>query len=458
MGARLTDFAAFAHLWGSDEARAVFAEPAVYQRWLDVLVALSDAQAELELVPAPAAATLRRELRVERLDFERLAAETRRSGHSTLGFIRELAHHVPADAHAWLYYGATVQDLTDTATAVAVRDILALVWRDLRHVEGAVLELARLHRDTPMLGRTHGQGGSPTTFGLKAASWADELRRCLHRLREAAPRILTGQLGGSVGTLAFFPESGPQLRARFCERLGLADPGVSWLTARDRPAELGHLLELATGALARVGNEVYQLQRNEIGELREPAGEAAVASITMPHKRNPEASEHLVTLHRLVTSNAQVLGDGLVGEHERDGRSWKAEWVALPEACLLACAAAELAREIVDGLEVDAAAMRHNLDATAGYAASESVLTALSAHLGKHAAQDHLQQALAAGSARGQTLAEALRADPEITTHLDEATLARLVHEPDTGSAPAMVDRVVERGHRERAGEPEAGP
>lgn len=458
MVARLTDFAAFEHLWGSEEAREVFDEPAVYQRWLDVLVALSEAQAELGLVPAEAAAVLRRELRVERLDFQRLGAETRRSGHSTLGFIHELAHHVPAEAHAWLYYGATVQDLTDTATAVAAREILGLLWRDLRHLEGSVLELATVHRDTPMLGRTHGQGGSPITFGLKAASWADELRRCLHRLREATPRIVTGQLAGSVGTLAFFPESGPRLRAHFCERLGLADPGVSWLTARDRPAELGHLLELATGALARVGNEVYQLQRNEIGELREPADDASVASITMPHKRNPETSEHLVTLHRLVAANAQVLRDGLVGEHERDGRSWKAEWVALPEACLLACAAAELAREIVDGLEVDTAAMRHNLDATAGYAASESVLTALSAHLGKHAAQERLHHALAAGSARGQTLEGALRADPEITTHLDEATLARLVSEPATGSAPAMVDRVVERGHRERAGEPEAGP
>lgn len=458
MVARLTDFAAFEHLWASAAARAVFDEHAVYRRWLDVLVALSEAQAELGLVPADAAATLRRELRVERLDFQRLAAETRRSGHSTLGFIRELAHHVPVDAHAWLYYGATVQDLTDTATALAAREILALLWGDLRHVEERVLELAATHRDTPMLGRTHGQGGSPITFGLKAASWADELRRCLQRLAEAAPRIVTGQLGGSVGTLAFFAESGPQLRARFCERLGLADPGISWLTARDRPAELVSLLELATAALARLGNEVYQLQRNEIGELREPTDEASVASITMPHKRNPEASEHLVTLHRLVASSAQVVRDGLVGEHERDGRMWKAEWVALPEACLLACAAAELAGQIVDGLEVDVPAMRHNLAATGGYAASERVLATLSTRLGKHAAQQRLHHALADGSAAGHTLAQALRADPELAAHLDDATLAQVASEPGTGSAAAMVDRVVERGHHERAREPEAGP
>lgn len=457
MGARLTEFAAFAHLWGTDEARAVFDEHAVHQRWLDVLAALAQSQAELGLVPEDAAATIAAQARVERLDWARLAKETRRSGHSMLGLIGELAHVLPADAHAWLYYGATVQDLTDTATALAAREILALVRRDLRHVEAALLDLAATHRDTPMLGRTHGQGGSPITFGLKAASWADELRRSLQRLREAAPRILTAQLGGSVGTLAFFPESGLELRARFCERLGLADPGISWLTARDRPAELVTLLEMATAALARVGNEVAQLQRDEIGELREPAGDAAVGSIIMPHKRNPETSEHLVTLHRLVAANAQVVRDGLVGEHERDGRVWKAEWVALPEACLLGCAAAHTAATVVDGLEVDATAMRRNLAATQGYAAAERVLAELAPRLGKHAAQQRLQRALSDGAASGRTLVEAVGADPELSAHIDDEELRRLAADPGTGWAASMVDWAVARGHRARADD-EHGP
>lgn len=458
MGARLSEFAAFAHLWGTDEARAVFDERAVYQRWLDVLAALAAAQAELGLVPAEAAGTIEARARAERLDLERLAAETRRTGHSMLGLIAELAHVLPADAHAWVYYGATVQDVTDTATALAARDVLALVWRDLRHAEAVLLGLAEAHRDTPMLGRTHGQGGSPVTFGLKAASWADELRRCLHRLGEAAPRILTAQLGGSVGTLAFFPESGGALRAAFARRLGLADPGMSWLTARDRPAELATLLELATAALARIGNEVTQLQRGEIGELAEPAGEGVVGSITMPHKRNPETSEHLVTLHRLVAAQAQVVRDGMVGEHERDGRAWKAEWVAVPEACLLACAATATAGSVIDGLQVNPAAMRANLAATDGYAGAEAVLAHLAPAMGKHAAQQRLHATLADGAAAGRSLADAVAADPELVAHVDPGALARLAAEPGTGCAASMVDRVVQRARDERAAEPEDGP
>lgn len=457
MGARLSEFAAFAHLWGTDEARAVFDEQAVYQRWLEVLAALARAQAELGVVPADAAAAIGR-VRAEDLDLTRVAEETRRSGHSMLGLIAELGHVLPVDAHAWVYYGATVQDLTDTATALAARDVLALVWRDLRHIEGALLQLAATHRDTPMLGRTHGQGGSPVTFGLKAASWADELRRCLQRLGQAAPRILTAQLGGSVGALTFFPDAGQGLRAAFCARLGLADPGISWLTARDRPAELATLLELVTAALARLGNEVVQLQRGEIGELTEAAGDRAVGSITMPNKRNPEASEHLVTLHRLVAAQAQVVRDGMVGEHERDGRAWKAEWVALPEACLLACAATATAAGVVDGLEVHAAAMRANLAATDGYAAAEGVLAHLAPRMGKHAAQQRLHAALADGAAAGRSLVEAVAADPELAAHVDPDALARLAAEPGTGCAAAMVDATLRRARAERADEPEDGP
>ena len=146
-----------------------------------------------------------------------------------------------------------------------------------------------------MAGRTHGQPGSPITFGFKVASWADEVRRHLQRLAEGRPRWLVGQLGGAVGTLGFFAPRGAELRAEFCAELGLADPGISWLTSRDRIAEFGGLLAMICGTLARIGNEVYELQRPEIGELREPTTGDTVGSITMPHKRNPEGSEHLDT-------------------------------------------------------------------------------------------------------------------------------------------------------------------
>jgi adenylosuccinate lyase len=456
VGARLTDSELYAHLWGTAELRAVFEERPRLQSWLDILVALAAAQAELGVIPSSSAAAIAEAASVDRLDLAFVAAETRRTSHSTLGLIRGLQRALPPAAREHVYYGATVQDVTDTWTALAIRTVGGVVWRDLGRVRARLVELAESHRDTVMAGRTHGQPGAPITFGLKAASWADEVDRHLARLREGAPRWLVGQLAGAVGTLAFFGDAGPALRARFCARLGLADPGVSWLTARDRLAEFGNLLAMIAATLARVGNEVYELQRPEIGELREAAAAEAVGSITMPHKRNPEGAEHLVTLGRLVRAQAGVLLEGMVAEHERDGRAWKAEWAAFPEVCLLTGAALELADRLLAGLEVDAEAMARNLAASRGYLASERVLAALAPTLGKHRAQALLQQTLRAGSALGRPLEETLLASADLQPHLDRGRLRSLLATPDTGSAGAMVDLVVGRlrGDRQADGWP----
>jgi adenylosuccinate lyase len=442
VGARLTDSTLYAHLWGTDELRRVFDEAGRIQGWLDVLAALAQAQAELGIIPEEAAKAIAGSSSVELLDLDAVAEETRRTGHSTLGLIRGLQAVLPDEAREWVYYGATVQDVTDTWSALAARKVLGVAWRDLRAIEEILLSLAEVHRDTLMAGRTHGQPGSPITFGYKAAGWADEVRRHLDRLREAGPRLFAGQLGGGVGTLAFFGSGGIELRRRFCGLLGLEDPAVSWTSSRDRPAELVHLLAMVTATLARVGNEVYQLSRPEIGELAETPGPGVVGSITMPHKRNPEVAEHLVTLSRLVRAQQGVVLEGMVAEGERDGRGWKAEWAAVPEACLLAGAALDLAKRMLAGLQVNRDAMRRNLGAMA---ASEKLLATLAPSRGKHATQDLLQLALAAGgsleevaSAAGLNGAEGLP--------------------PEAGAAGAMVDEVVRRARSARASEPEVWP
>jgi adenylosuccinate lyase len=447
----------YRHLWGTEEARAIFEEPARLRSWLAILVALADAQAELGIVPAEAAQAIRAEAAAERLDLGFVAEETRRTGHSTLGLIRGLQRILPASAAEWVYYGTTVQDLTDTWTALAMRSVGSILWRDLRAVEGLLLGLAERHRDTPMAGRTHGQGGSPITFGLKAASWADEVGRHLERLRQGASRWLVGQLAGGVGTLAFFGEAGPELRRRFCERLGLADPGVSWTTSRDRLAEFTTLLALVSGTLARIGNEVYQLQRPEIGELREATRPGAVGSITMPHKRNPETAEHLVTLWRLVRAAAGTTLEGMVQEHERDGRGWKAEWVAFPEACLLTMTALDLAKPLLEGLEVDETRMAGNASAGGGFAASEALLAALAPRVGKHRAQDLLQRVLGEARQQGRSLEEAATGS-EVAGEIPSGELRSLLERPRTGAAGAMVDEVVRRARERHGTEPEAWP
>ena len=362
MGTRLSDSEQYAHLWGTPELAKVFEERARLQSWLDIVTALAVAQARLGIIPDEAAVQIAAHARAHELDLDFLASETRRTSHSMLGLINALQQLLPDVAREHVYVGATVQDVTDTWFALVMRDVGTVVWRDLCAIEDRLLALAVEHRDTLMVGRTHGQPGSPITFGFKAASWADEVRRHLQRLSEGRQRWLVGQLGGAVGTLGFFAPRGAELRAEFCAELGLADPGISWLTSRDRIAEFGALLAMICGTLARIGNEVYELQRPEIGELREPTTSDTVGSITMPHKRNPEGSEHLDTVARLVRANAQVLTEGMVAGHERDGRAWKAEWVALPEVCLLTGVALEMALRLLSGLVVDAAAMRGNLD------------------------------------------------------------------------------------------------
>lgn len=456
MGTRITDSLLYAHLWGTGELRAIFEERTRIQTWIRILVALAEAQAELGIIPGEAARDLASATEHEDLDLELAARETRRTHHSTLGIIEALQRRLPPAAAEWCYYGMTAQDLTDTWMALAMKQVGAIAWRDLRAIEDQLLTLAETHRDTVMAGRTHGQPGSLITFGLKAASWANEVRRHLDRLHEGAPRWLAGQLGGAVGSLGFFGSQGLELRSRFCQRLGLGEPAISWTSCRDRPAEFCLLLAMVTATLARIGSEVYQLQRPEIGELSESAPPGAVSSITMPHKQNPETAEHLVTLSRLARANATVLLEGMVTEHERDGRGWKAEWPAFPETCLLAGASLAAARELLAGLRVHPEAMCRNIEREAGFLSSEAVLAALAPSLGEHRAQALLQEALAQGRAAGWPLGgvvETLPVGPDVKAGLLQPAAA-----PGTGSAAAMVDEVVRRARRARAVEDDQWP
>jgi adenylosuccinate lyase len=445
MGARLSDSVAYAHLWATDDTRALFDEANRWQRWLDILVALAAAQAELAVIPSSSAETIAECARVENLDLDLLAEETRRTSHSTLGLIRALQKVLPADVAEHVYYGATVQDLTDTWFALTMRDVGDLVDRDLRTLVRAIAGLAARHDQTVMPGRTHAQPGAPVSFGFKLATWGDELGRHLERVHEGRRRWSTVQLGGAVGTLGFYGEIGPSLRARFGELLGLADPGIAWFTSRDRIAEFGAVMAGITGTLARIGNELMELQRPEIGELREAVSADVVGSIMMPHKRNPESSEHLDTLARLTRSSAAVLMEGQVQIHERDGRGWKAEWVALPEVCLLTATSLGLAITCITGLDVDTERMRANVDAGHGLLASEQVLGILSARVGKHRAQAALQGVLGDALRTGQSLAEALEAAGLMTRAEAEDAMANPIAPGDTSAVRSVLSRLEEQ-------------
>jgi len=430
------------HLWSTEETRALLDDRARTGSWLEIIAALATAQAELGLIPEAAARDIAAHARIEDLDLEAVAEQTRATGHSTLGLIRVLQRELGPEGRAWVYHGATVQDVSDTWTGLVMQRLLAIARRDLAEIERSLRELAQRHRGTVMLGRTHGQPGLPITFGFKAAVWAAEVSRHRQRVEQAEPRLAVGQLAGAVGTQSAWGEHGPELERRVMARLDLGVPDTPWLTARDRIAEFMTLLALITGTLAKIGNEVYNLQRAEIAEVSEAPSPGVVGSITMPQKRNPERSEHLGTLARLVRAAAGLALEGLVVEHERDGTPWKAEWDFLPRACAASAVALALGGELVAGLRVDGERMRANLEAQRGYVLAEPVMVALAAHVGKARAHELVHAAALRGQQQGLSLREALAAEPAIAEHLDLDDVLRV--ERALGAVDALIDRALE--------------
>lgn len=438
------------HLWATEEARSILDEEARFESWLDILATLAEAQAALDLIPSAAARSIRECARIGLIELSEVAAETRATGHSTLGLIRVLRRLLPDDAAEWIYYGATVQDVSDTWFALVMKRIGDVVDRDLDRLQRAALSLAEKYRETPMLGRTHAQPGLPITFGYKAAVWAAELSRHRVRLAEGRPRWELAQLGGSLGTMEFWGENALALLDEFARRLGLGTPVIPWLTARDGVAEFCHLLAMVASTIAKVGNEIMELQRPELGEVTEPFTPGTVGSITMPQKRNPEISEHLDTLARLIRANAGVVTAGLVHLHERDGRAWKAEWIALPDLCAMTLASTDFAITLLEGLVVKPEQMQANIVARRGYVFTAPVMRALADRIGKHAAHEVVYEASMTGIDNGSTLLEALEADPRVGAHFDRDALESLLAIPAlTGSAAAFVDRVIANSRRE---------
>ena len=445
MTAHLIDSAIYGHLWGTDETRTLLSDEGRLRSWLDLLACLADAQAEVGLIPAEAARSISAAMAGWVPDAVEVGRLTRETGHSTLGLIRVLQARLPEDAREWVYYGATVQDLSDTWAALVMRTVTDIVLRDLRTARDAALDLAHVHRGTLMCGRTHGQPGLPITFGFKAAVWADELDRHLRRIAAARAEREVIQLGGGLGSMEFWGDSAGPMAEAFARRLALGVPVIPWITARDRFAEFVTQMAMVAATVAKIGDEVFELQRGEIGELREPLAPGTVGSITMPHKRNPEWSEHVSTLARLVRVNADLAIEGMIHGHERDGRAWKTEWVVLQETSHFTAVSALAAARILCGLEVDAERMRANVDAQRGYVLSEPVMRALADRMGKHAAHQVVYEATLSGRERGVDMRTALRDDPRLAALPDSELDALLDPGRALGSIPRFIDDVLER-------------
>jgi 3-carboxy-cis,cis-muconate cycloisomerase len=404
-------------LYGSSEVRAAFESRSLVQSWLDVESALAAAEAEAGVVPAAAAERIAREADAALYDLEAVRAGIARSQHPLVPLIRSLAERC-GEHGGWVHWGATTQDVIDTGLVLQMRAALTPIARDLTRSAVAAERLADQFRATPMAGRTHGQHAVPITFGFKAASWTDELRRCGIRLRLAQEAISVAQLGGAAGTLASLGAAASAVRSAFARALGLAEAEIAWHAARDRFRDLAHALDEVAAAAERIASEVVRLQATEIAEIREPASDAHVGSSTMPHKRNPMVSEYVVASARLLRASTAALRSHPGHAHERDMAAWAVEWIALPQALILAGGMTAKLAEILERLTVDPERMLANLGLTRGQIMAEAAMIALGRTVGHARAHEVVAAAAGRASAEARDLASVLADDPEVAAHL----------------------------------------
>jgi 3-carboxy-cis,cis-muconate cycloisomerase len=438
------DSPVFSGLFSTEKMREIWTDRTRVQCYLEVELALAHVQARLGIIPQDAATEIGRHGNAADYDLEALGAATVRAGTPIIPVVNALVAKCADGAGEWAHWGATTQDIMDTGMVLQIRAALALIEADLAAICAGLAELARTHRDVPMAGRSNLQHAIPVTFGYKAAVLLSSFQRHRERLAQLRPRILVGQFGGAVGTLASLGDQGLAVQTALMAELHLGQPVIAWHTVRDTLAEAGQFLALLTATCAKFALDVRLLMQTEVGEAFEPAQAGRGGSSTMPQKRNPVAGNFVHACAALVRNLSATLVEAMVQDHERATGPFQMEWAAVPEIFCLAAGALSHARLLAEGLRIDAARMRTNLDATGGLVLAEAVMMGLGAKLGRshahHLVQDICKQVIAG---QGSFL-DLLAANPEIAAVMDRDALAALLDPANyTGLSGLMVDRVL---------------
>ena len=444
MPATALDSSIFRDIFCTEGMRRVFCDDQRVAFYLEFEAALARVQARLGIIPARAAEEIERTCRIQNIDFARLKQQTERIGYPVLPVVQQIVEKCPDGLGEWCHWGATTQDITDTAAVLQIRDALVLLEQDLRAISASLAELARRYRDTPMAGRSNLQQAVPITFGYKVATLLAAMQRHRARLQELRPRVLVGEFAGAAGTLSSLGADGLKVQAALMAELGLGQPEIAWHTVRDRIAEVGGFLGLVTGTLGKLAMDVKLLMQTEVAEVFEPFHQARGSSSTMPQKRNPISCLYIHSTAALVRQHAAALMEAAVADHERSTGPWEIEWIALPEIFLLASGCLAQSRDLVAGLQVDEARMRANLDLTGGMIVSEAVMMGLGPKLGRQRAHDIVYDVCRNVAATGRPLLDLLMEDPGIAGAATRAELAALTDPANyLGLAGEMVDRVL---------------
>jgi 3-carboxy-cis,cis-muconate cycloisomerase len=427
--------------------RAACDDTAHLQRMLDFESALARAEAATGVIPAPAVAAIGAACQADRFDIAELAQGAARAGNLAIPLVKALTAEVAKsnpDAARYVHWGATSQDVIDTATMLGLRAAIDALLPDLDRAIAGFAQLARQHRDTAIVARTWLQHALPMPFGLKLAEYAAALHRSRQRLKRLRADDIVLQFGGAAGTLAALGGNGLKVAERLAKEMDLRLPDAPWHTHRDRISDAASVLAILAGTCGKIARDISLMMQTDVGEAFEPAGAGRGGSSTLPHKRNPVASASALAAATMAPNLAATMFAAQVQDHERSAGPWHAEWPTLPTLQLVTSGALAAIVDIAEGLEVDAARMRANLDSTHGLVMAEAISMALAGKVGKSESH-HIVEAASRTAIESRThLRDVLAKDTRVTAHLSASELERLF-EPMAyqGVSQTLIDRLL---------------
>lgn len=439
----------YASLFYQPDVTAIFSDHALLGYMVQVEVALAKAQAQVNVIPASAATMIEQvgQNAVAHIDMDALATAAGLAGNVAIPLVKQftaLVKQQNEDASRYVHWGATSQDIIDTATILQCRDALALIEKQLQQAYKVCLKQAQQYRDQVMIGRTWLQQALPITLGHKFARWAAALKRDLDRLQAMKGRVLTAQLGGAVGSLASLQDQGSAVVAAFAAQLNLTAPECTWHGERDRMVELASTLALIVGNVGKMAKDWSLLMQTEIAEVFEPTAKGRGGSSTMPHKRNPVAAASILAAANRVPALMASVFQSMVQEHERALGAWHAEWLAIPEIFQLCAGALERSSDVLEHMQVNADAMQRNLECTHGLIMAEAVMMALAPKLGRLNAHHLVEQACQQAVAQQQHLKTVLANMEQVQAYLNDQAFDELFNPASyLGNIQAQIDAVL---------------
>jgi adenylosuccinate lyase len=431
--------------YGTAEMRAVWSEKNRFSCVVAAEVALARAEATHKMIPVPDALEI--EKNAGRASLERAKEIEAEISHDMMAIVKAITE-VCGESGRWVHYGATSNDILDTATGLQLKQALNLLDEKLRRLLSVLLRRAGENKHLVCIARTHGQHGVPTTYGLRFAIWASEIGRHIERLEQLRPRVIVGQMTGAVGTQAALGPKAMAIQATMMTNLGMSSVDVSnQVVSRDRYAEYFMFCAGVATTLDKIGIELRTLQRTEIGEVEEAFGEKQVGSSTMPHKRNPIKSEQVSGLSRIIRSAVEPALQNNTLWDERDLTNSSCERILFPESSILTDHCLRVMTTVLDNLVINPIAIRRNLMFLHGINMAESVMIELTRKgMSRQEAHERVRQASMRALAESRILADVLAEDPEIVQYIPKTELTVLLS-PDAyiGTSVKQVERVIEK-------------